>query len=225
MAITIPVDGYCEASDVQALSSLWSFSATSTPTTTQVETWIKQIKAEIDAMLFRIGYLTPVVITREQLITTGSLVTRTAHQINDTTLELSATTMDGAVLAGDVFLITGDNQYYQAIDSIEIAEGDEQVDVHIWPPLRTAPAAGVAVTYSFLDQPENFLKNLNALGVAARVEDTAIVGSNIESESARTFRAQYQDAWDRMEKGKAVLIGARRVSRGSIGYGCAERMG
>ena len=50
---------YCSITDVQALLPKRTFSATSTPTTTQVNALIDQIAVEIDAVLESQGYTVP----------------------------------------------------------------------------------------------------------------------------------------------------------------------
>lgn len=51
---------YCTITDVQALNPKRTYSATTTPTTTQVGTLIDQIASEIDAVLAAKGYTIPV---------------------------------------------------------------------------------------------------------------------------------------------------------------------
>ena len=59
MAITVPTEAYCEASDVQALTGR-GYSTTSKPTTAQVEELCKQRADLINAALAAAGWTTPI---------------------------------------------------------------------------------------------------------------------------------------------------------------------
>lgn len=61
MSITIPDDGYCEATDVQALNTHRPTYATTTkPTLAQVEGFITNVAAELNAVISGRGYTTPI---------------------------------------------------------------------------------------------------------------------------------------------------------------------
>jgi len=60
VAIDLGTDGYCEASDVQALHQQRTFSASTKPTTTQVENFITKGFHRINGVLDAIGYTIPV---------------------------------------------------------------------------------------------------------------------------------------------------------------------
>ena len=51
---------YCASADVQALNPKRSYSSTSTPTSTQIDTLIAQVAVEIDAVLEAQGFTVPV---------------------------------------------------------------------------------------------------------------------------------------------------------------------
>lgn len=51
---------YCTITEVEALNAKRTYSASTTPTSTQVETYIDLIAAEIDIVLSRKGYSVPV---------------------------------------------------------------------------------------------------------------------------------------------------------------------
>ena len=63
MAIVLGTNGYCEVSDVQALHQQRTFSATTKPTTTQVEEFITQGFHNTNGVLDAIGYTIPVDVT------------------------------------------------------------------------------------------------------------------------------------------------------------------
>lgn len=56
---------YCTTTDIQALNPTRTYSATSKPTLTQVQTYIDQIAGEIDSILKGRGLATPITIPAE----------------------------------------------------------------------------------------------------------------------------------------------------------------
>jgi hypothetical protein len=60
VSITIPTDAYCQLSDLTRYLPQRTFSATSKPTSTDAESLIKEVAAEINAVLSGLGITTPV---------------------------------------------------------------------------------------------------------------------------------------------------------------------
>jgi len=211
MAITIPANGYCAVSDVEAfVHDPAAFSVGTVPTLAQVESWITLYYSRMNAILRRLGYVTPMVMVGTQMAVTGSLVTNVLHSIGTQILRLAATSFSGRYSVGDLFLIAGDTQYYVCTAGVE-ADAVTTVDVEVSPGLLTAPAAGVAVTHTPSTNAADVLKELNALIVAGRVESQlASAGGDEASALGQSLMDEADKRWDEFRKGQIDIQGARR---------------
>lgn len=212
--ITVPANSYAEVSDVEAVvQSTVTFSATTVPTLTQVQNQLIATYHEINNMLRRAGFFVPVVIAGSQLSVGSQLQLNAAIALDDVDIELkdSGGVMRGEVMESDLFLITGDSQYYAAITGVEVGS-DNLVTVSISPPIRRAAAAGTVVAHTASANAAQVLKNLHAYMVAAWAEKRYVMasGGKDESGAAKDLQKEADKRWAAIELGKTRLIGAKK---------------
>lgn len=215
MAIVIPRNGYCAVSDVEGfIHNPATFDATSVPKLTQVESWITFYYNRLNSILYRAGYVTPVVTTGSLLAVSGTLQTRSAHQVHDTILKLSATSISGRVSPGDLFLISGDSQYYVAMSGMRAPQGATQIDIEIDPPTLEAYTAGTTVQHFPTTNAAENLKELNALMVAARVAtQQPSDGGDEENDFGKNLTEEANEKLDMLKNGQMPLVGAKKRRR------------
>jgi hypothetical protein len=211
MAITIPVDGYCELTDVNSLAPQRTISSTTKPDDTQAEEMIRWWYAEINMMLARAGYITPMTNIATQLLAGGTIQVSEAVVVDDYLVELKDSTgvLAGRVIKGDLFLFSGDTMYYTVANTVDAV--DNLVTVELVPKLRIALTVGLTAAHTPNLAAARHLKRLNALCVAAEAERaTFSVATNEESESNIVFEDQKTDLWNAISSGRLTLIGAQR---------------
>ena len=226
MAITIPLNGYCAVTDVEAmLHNPSAITATSVPTTTQVEAWIEEEYHDINGMLRKAGYLTPMTAVAASFASTGTLRLYQAHLMGDDELVLTATTLAGQINPGDLFLLGG--QYYAAQEQVVLGSGDSTLSVSVSPRLRADAVVDTAVTYGAELQAAKLLLRLNAGKVAARAEGVlATAGADEPNAIADSMIARTQGWWDDIATGRVRLLGAARsLTRSGPGMVRLQRRG
>lgn len=212
MTISLGLDGYCQLADVQRLLKQRTISASSVPSSDDVEDFIKLVFAEINPVLARRGYRVPVVDQGNHLIIggAGTLKVDTAALQSGEWVILTPTTgsLAGFVRKGDAVKFAGHTQAYVAIDEDE-ARDDDTVTFYNSPILVEDVAADEAVTYHPQDSASEFLRQLNALGAAAIAEASVYsTGATGPSQQSSLLEARYKRLLDSLEKGRRSLLGA-----------------
>ena len=174
MAITLSTDGYCELADVQALVQQYTIDSNSNPTSTQVESFIKQDFGEINGLLRATGYSAPVAQQGGQLASGGTINLKDDADLMDTVITLKANTgsLTGSVRRGDFIVIASDAQRYM-ITADDIVNSDGEITIQITPWIEIKSNANTAVTYTAASDASKILKSLNSLMTAIRVQNSA----------------------------------------------------
>ena len=174
MAITLSTDGYCELADVQALVQQYTIDSNSNPTSTQVESFIKQDFGKINGLLRATGYSAPVAQQGGQLASGGTINLKDDADLMDTVITLKANTgsLTGSVRRGDFIVIASDAQRYM-ITADDIVNSDGEITIQITPWIEIKSNANTAVTYTAASDASKILKSLNSLMTAIRVQNSA----------------------------------------------------
>ena len=207
MAITLSLDGYCEATDVAAELQQLTISTTSEPTTAQVEAFITEEFALIGGMLIGSNYTHP---GGSLAVSAGTIIVVESAYMGGTSVRLqgSGGTLSGSVQKGDFVTFAGDAQPYFITKYAEV-DDDGDIGLTFSPQLeRDSPAATVA-TYTAGAGAGRILKRLNVLCAAIRTMRAAY-GPEVDVEDLITSRDRI---WDGVANGGVVLIGAHRVSQ------------
>jgi len=215
MAITLSTDGYAEATDVAALCQQLVISATSNPTTAEVEGFITDDYSIINGMLEAAEYTTPVAQAGGSLSSTGTIVFRDAADTGDEYLAVQASggTLTGVVRRGDWFTVGSDAQRYMIL---RWAEVDDTGDVGLLfsPGLESDQVAGATATFTASSGGASVLKRINALAAAIVTLRSAYgSGSSDIGDDVAAYETEYNRLFTGIKDGSIRLQGADRISR------------
>ena len=211
MAISLSETGYCEVADVAALLQQLTISATSDPTTTEVEGYITDDFHVINGMLAAQNIAVPVSQSGGSLsVASGNITTNKAHTMGDRDVELTGSSLSGSVRFGDVLALAGATQKYM-INMPAEATDDNTIAAPIAPALETDVASGTVVTYTSSTSAKHVLKRLNALGAAVQTLLSAFgAGGGDLGEDYDALLAMRTSLWSDVQTQRLKLLGVDR---------------
>ena len=225
MALTTYVDSYCAVADVQRELKQRTISASSTVTTTDVETYIKRRFHLINGMLVKAGYVVPVTQGGVATLTPGTQLESAEAAVVDQaviTLQDSDGSLTGKVQQGDVAVFDSQSQVY-VITGDSLA-GDNEITVNITPGLLATVALGEDVTYTSVQTPTEILEQFNAVGAALDTVKAGFSGANAKTpQQAEDLKKVWDMFFDGIKDGEIDLVGAERnqfaAPRGTVRIG------
>ena len=217
MALVQWVDSYCTVADVQRKMKLRNIGDASTVTTLDVEYFVKFRFSEINAALDRAGYLTPVTQGVDTLEIGTQLQVNAAIAVDGTSVVLkdSGGSLTGYAKSGDTLIFTGDSQVY-VVTARNTASGNLLL-VGFRPQLIQALTEDQVVTWAAVDNAQDTLIELNAIGAAADALDSGFsAGGATKAPQAEALSKRFEMLLEKIEKGNIVLIGAERREATSV---------
>jgi len=205
VAITLSSNGYCEVSDIQALVQQFTIGASSDPNTTEVEGFVTQGFAEINAVLRGAGYAAPVAQSGGSLtVSSGNITVSASVDAGNYAMTFTGTGLEGTAKRGDSFTIAGDTQPYMVTDTA-LATDSATIAVYFTPDLELDATAAAVVTFTAGTDAANVLKQLNAhmaaiqtirAAYSAAGEGVGDLTAPLEAERDRMLAALMSGAYD-----------------------------